>query len=246
MQLTLTTNEHITISLNNMKMGASIPSFSTPSVKSCPKGLPCYKACYARAFEEKRGNVHLSYCNNMQMMCNYPQEVEDKIVGFINLMGTKFFRFNVSGDVCVDILRPYLYINLIRNCSTRCSGCRFLCFSKCDLWNNVKLKGNLFVPYSSWGDWHVNNPKGFKTTNVIPKPKKKEPYPTDKFICPNCLDKRIKCEDCHHCWGIPFFDYWKVKGIEMPDKVKEYYDNLNVTNPDCTYFFAHGIHKNKL
>ena len=247
MRLTLDTltTEHITVSETNMKMGCTF-SFSTPSVKSCPKGVPCFKACYARAFEEKRGTVHLSYVNNMNQMLNHPKEVEDRICGCINGFGTKFFRFNVSGDVCVDPLRPYLYIDLIRNCSMRCKACKFLVFTKCDLWNNVDIERNLNVMYSYWLDWKVNNPKGFRATNVIKKPKKNDPIPTDLFICPNCLDKRIQCSDCHHCWGIPEFDYWKAKGIEMPDKVKEYYKNRDVKDMSITHFFAHGIHKNKL
>ena len=74
----------VVISEFNTKMGP-VPSFSTPSVITCPKGLPCYGACYARAYEEKRDTVHLSYCNNLKMLLEFPDIVRDKIVAYINL-----------------------------------------------------------------------------------------------------------------------------------------------------------------
>lgn len=214
---------HITVSENNKKMGVSILSFSTPAVKSCPYGLPCYRACYARAYEEKRDSVHKSYANNMEMLKKYPNEVENKLVGVINLIGCKYFRFSVSGDVAIDPERPYLYISLIINVAKRCKNTHFLTFSKSNLWNDMKIPKNLNIVYSSWLDWHVFNPtdrKGrnkFPTTNVISKKDVRD----GMNICPNCLDKSILCENCHHCWH--------MKPTDEP-----------------ILFIAHGIHRNKI
>ena len=214
---------HITVSENNKKMGVSILSFSTPAVKSCPRGLPCYMACYAKAYEDKRDSVHKSYINNMEMLKKYPDEVENKLVGVINLIGCKYFRFSVSGDVAIDPERPYLYVNLIINVAKRCKNTYFLAFSKSDLWNDMKIPKNLNIVYSSWLDWHVFNPtdrKGrnkFPTTNVISKKDVRD----GMNICPNCLNKNILCENCHHCWH--------MKPADEP-----------------ILFIAHGIHRNKI
>lgn len=210
----------ITISEYNKKMGA-IPSFSTPAVKSCPRGLPCYAGCYAKAYEEKRDTVHKSYVNNMEMLKQHPKEVEDRIVGFINLLGCKYFRFSVSGDVIVDVERPYLYIDTIINIARRCKNTYFLCFSKSSLWNYVDIPSNLNVVYSSWGDWHVDNPHNFPTTNVCKKPKKGEEPPEGLEICPNSKDKNKHCFGCWKCWDL--------KPGDKP-----------------IYFYAHGVNANKI
>ena len=211
----------IVISEFNTKMGP-VPSFSTPSVVTCPKGLPCYGACYARAYEEKRDTVHLSYCNNLKMLLEFPDIVRDKIVAYINLNTPPYFRFSVSGDVEVDPLRPFLYINLIISVAKKCPKTKILVFTKSSLWNEVKtLPRNLKVVYSNWKDWKVDNPvkkngePRFPTVNIMDKKEDKG----DRIICPNSINKSHHCINCHKCW--------------------------DMKSTETIFFYTHGIYKNK-
>ena len=210
---TITEMEYINVSTSNNKMGHTIPSFSTPSVLTCPKNLPCFKGCYAHAYELHRPNVKNSYLQNLKMLKKYPAKVAKAIIGYINLLGCRYFRFSVAGDVEVDGMK---YINVILMVAKSCPNCSFLLFTKSDKWNDIDpIPANLHIIYSNWGKWSIPNyVHNFPTSNVYHDGDDM----TGKIVCPNSIDEKVKCENCHLCWKL--------------------------TKPITVWFKAHGIHKN--
>ena len=220
MRLYINNNQnYISVSISNRKLGNTILSFSTPSIVTCPKNVPCYKGCYAASLEHLRPNLHNSLTNNLESLLHHTEEVKQKLVSFINLLGCYMFRFNVEGDVEIDASRPLLYIELIIEVVRKCKQTEFLVYSKSELWNGLKrLPKNLHIVLSKWGDWTVPNYDNFPTSNILKEGESRE----GKRICPAqlCKNHEITCETCKICWRLQ-------KG-------------------DCIWFIPHGRNKKKV
>ena len=200
MRLQINETTYISVSTSNSKLGASILSFSTPSIITCPRNVPCYKGCYAASLEHLRPNLHNSLTNNLDALKNHTKEVQNKLVSFIHLLGCKMFRFNVEGDVEVDASRPFLYIDLIIYVARKCKDTEFLVYSKSAKWYGLRLPKNLHVVLSNWGDWCVNNPDNLPTSNILKEGESRK----GKRICPAQLatNHEITCENCRICWRL--------------------------------------------
>lgn len=216
----------INISEFNAKLGP-VPSFSVLCGVSCPKNVPCLEACYAKAMETIYSSYFDVNLNNLHMLLKYADRVEDVIVGYILLSNTPLFRFNVDGDLEVDLKRPELYVNLILNVARRCPDCEIWFYSKSELLDLIPdaYPNNLYPIESQWRGWKPNIKHRFPITDIL----KEDEDRTGKLICPNSLAEEklkkgeknpIKCFNCRLC--------------------------LKLKVGQILYFIAHGRGKNKI
>lgn len=153
----------VKISPGNSKLGA-IPSVSLPSVLTC-RVCECQKKCYARRLERLRKSVAAAYAHNFSVLQNTPtvywREVEAAI------MMSRFFRFQVSGDI------PDMdYLSHMVDVSARNKHCKVLCFTKkYELVNEYiskrgALPDNLQMILSGWVGLEMVNPFSLPEAHV--------------------------------------------------------------------------------
>ena len=188
----------VSISAGNTKMG-SIPSVSLPPIVTCPAGCPCAKKCYAAKLCRLRPAVRNAYQRNLDILnCDwddYWRQVRSAI------MGNRFFRFHVSGDIPNAGYFKEMVISAQQN-----PHCQILAFTKrYQIVNNFiavygPLPENLHIIFSLWDPaWNVNveNPHDLPTSAVIFKGYY-DGY-ADNFdkICPgNCFDCACRGTGC--------------------------------------------------
>ena len=104
----------ISISMENNKVG-KIPSFSLPSLDTCPgKTIWCSKACYAARIERLYKNAKASYernliaVNDKDFVLNMSMELTELLV-----KGKNTFRFHISGDF-FSVRYIYQWIKLVK------------------------------------------------------------------------------------------------------------------------------------
>jgi hypothetical protein len=217
MRIFITDLSTISVSTDNVKLGPLFLAFSVPSIITCPKNAPCYAGCYANSLEHMRPTLKRALMDNLHALLNEPEEVEKKLVGVIKLMGRPKFRWNVDGDVEVDVTRPMLYIDMMVRIAKKCPKVSFTVYSKSSLWKGVKRPKNLHLLGSKWGCWSPDIGDDIPMTNILKKGDSRE----GKRICPNQLNKSITCSNCPLCSG----------GLKAGETV---------------YFDAHGRNKNKV
>ena len=217
MRIFITDLSTISVSTDNVKLGPLYLAFSVPSIITCPKNAPCYAGCYANSLEHMRPTLKRSLMDNLHALLNEPEEVEKKLVGVIKLMGRPKFRWNVDGDVEVDVTRPMLYIDMMIRIAKKCKNVEFTVYSKSSLWKGVKRPKNLHLLGSKWGCWSPDMGDDIPMTNILKKGDSRE----GKRICPNQLNKSSTCSNCPLCSG----------GLKAGETV---------------YFDAHGRNKNKV
>jgi hypothetical protein len=158
-------NAKITISKGNAKLGA-IPSVSLPSCTTCNPSAPCFKDCYARKIERLRKNVRESYEKNLAILTADPSAYWLQVKA--SAMVSRFFRYNVSGDIPN---REY-FAEMVRLAEDLPST-HFLAFTKQYgiindyITNGGKIPPNLQIILSNWGDWKCPNPHNLPTCEVI-------------------------------------------------------------------------------
>lgn len=197
MRIFITDLSTISVSTDNTKLGPLYLAFSVPSIITCPKNAPCYAGCYANSLEHMRPTLKRALMDNLHALLNEPEEVEKKLVGVIKLMGRPKFRWNVDGDVEVDVTRPMLYIDMMVRIAKKCKNVEFTVYSKSSLWKGVKRPKNLHLLGSKWGCWSPDMGDDIPMTNILKKGDSKE----GKRICPNQLNKSITCSNCPLCSG---------------------------------------------
>ena len=197
MRIFITDLSTISVSTDNTKLGPLYLAFSVPSIITCPKNAPCYAGCYANSLEHMRPTLKRALMDNLHALLNEPEEVEKKLVGVIKLMGRPKFRWNVDGDVEVDVTRPMLYIDMMIRIAKKCKNVEFTVYSKSSLWKGVKRPKNLHLLGSKWGCWSPDMGDDIPTTNILKKGDSRE----GKRICPNQLNKSITCSNCPLCSG---------------------------------------------
>ena len=104
-------NEEVYISPGNTKLG-SIPNISLPPIKSCLKGVPCGKDCYAMKAYRTYPNVRKRWDSNLAL---YKASVSDYFSSIINWLEnhkqTRFFRWHVAGDIQgIEYLQNMMWI----------------------------------------------------------------------------------------------------------------------------------------
>ena len=159
-------NINVCISKGNSKMGA-IPSVSLPPIKSCsPEACKhCGKKCYALRMARFHKSVGDSYNRNLDILLKNPGQYWREVEAAI--MGNRFFRFHVAGDIW-----NYDYFVKVCEIAKRNKHCKILMFTKkYDIVNKYletkKIPSNLIVIFSAWQGMTTNNINNLPESHVI-------------------------------------------------------------------------------
>ena len=191
--------KRVSISRGNSKMGA-IPSVSLPPVKTCCKGCPCAKKCYAAKICRLRPNVRQCYENNLELLSSDPVKYWSDVNDAVKM--NRFFRFHVSGDIVNDLY----FLDMVYTAENN-PHCEILAFTKqYDIVNlyldqhNGILPNNLHIIFSRWDPaWNVTikNPYDLPMSAVIFKGDDADQF---EKICPgNCFE--CAARGCG-CWTL--------------------------------------------
>lgn len=186
----------ISISNGNKKMG-QIPSVSLPPIKTCsPDALKtCAKNCYACKICRYSKEAKAAYNRNLETLNLKPGVFWDDVDRA--LKGSRFFRFNVSGDI-----PNYDYIKNLVKVVSKNPHCEVLIFTKqWDIVNkyiryNKKLPKNLHMVFSGWVGLTVRNPYNFPEAHVIFKNGETSARDGAKFCSGNCFECALNNGGC--------------------------------------------------
>lgn len=191
----------IKISTTNTKLGYQIPSISLAPECSCRPDAPCARGCYAKKGNFTYKNVQESRKHNYDLYVKDADAYFGEIIAFLSdrLIGYKYFRWHVSGDIVDD---AYL-LGMIR-VAKACKGVKFLCFTKkFDIVNRFlssgeKLPSNLRIIFSAWfKGFKVDNPFNLPIAYVFFKDTSLNPD-IDHLAIP-CIGD---CSRCLSCWSL--------------------------------------------
>lgn len=188
----------ISVSAGNEKMGA-VPSVSVLPFITCPASCAktCGVECYAAKIALIRSTVLRAYARNTALYLEKPVDFWRQVESAV--MGSRFFRFNVAGDlVNAD------YFNKIVEIATRQAHCKILVFTK--KWHIVNafidnggvIPENLQVIFSAWENLQPVNPYKLPESNVIMPDA--ETIPENWKICGGncfkCFCRGVGCWEC--------------------------------------------------
>ena len=189
-------NEEVYISPGNMKLG-SIPNISLPPIKSCLKGVPCGKDCYAMKAYRNYPNVRKRWDSNLAL---YKASVSDYFSSITQWLQshkqTRFFRWHVAGDIQdMDYLVNMIWI------AEDFPDIKFLVFTKRhDLLqllgtDNRTRASNLTLIASMWpGFGDLRKLRNFRKAWMQDGTEKH--IPKTALICPG------SCEGCGACFSL--------------------------------------------
>lgn len=161
--MTQETDLRVSISPGNIKMG-NIASVSLPPYLTCPDA-PCKGLCYAGKIDRLRKAVHNAYARNYNILQNDPSEYWRQVGAAI--MGNRYFRFHISGDI-----PNREYFQHMMALARRNRHCKILCFTKrYNIINEILQEGyvipeNLKVIFSVWRDYECDNPYNLPEAHV--------------------------------------------------------------------------------
>ena len=190
----LETIEKIHVSLGNSKMG-TIPSFSVLPIVTCKNCAECSRYCYAcKGCFNFNSNI-MNLAENTALLFNDPERVENELNLFLNNSTTlyRYFRFNVSGDIC-----NMNYLNIVINIANKNQLTKFLVFTKnYSLFNEYFSKNekpeNLCIVFSQWNNTKIDNPLSFPV--AIVNIENETIIPENAFHCSG------DCSNCLECWN---------------------------------------------
>lgn len=200
------------VSPNNTKLG-NIPSFSLPSIQSCPGATTeCKSICYAAKIERLYKNAAKAYEINLNAI-NDPDFVSSLVTEITKLTSKKkkaptTFRWHVSGD-CTDI--KYLYN--MKQVMSQLPEVSFYAYTRnwaLPNWtahlDNIKQLPN-FTLIASIDDEHITN-------GTLPSAEWRVAYVGEKsiteiyqlvnksfIICPNQRNNTFTCDKCQYCFN---------------------------------------------
>lgn len=208
----------VTISPNNTKLG-NIPSFSTPSIASCPaRTALCSKMCYAQKVERIYKAVGQSYDRNFQATDDV--DFVAQMVSALTKLASKkkkpmtTFRWHVSGDISsvkylYDMIKVmqalpnitfYAYTRnwTLKNWMSHLETLRqlpnFTLFASLD---DEHIQLNL-VPPSDWRIAYVGEKSLDEINNYLNLNKK-------IIVCPNQKhNSKVLCDGCSYCFNPKF------------------------------------------
>lgn len=182
------------ISPGNTKLG-SIPSISLPPLITCPIDAPCRKKglCYANKLCKIRPSLLATLKDNLEYYNARPDEYFSKITNFLSYANTRFFRWNVHGD-----LPDQEYFKRIKVTAKKTPNIKHLLFTKRFEFPKSlfsKLPENLSAVFSMWNDYGDERRK-------LPKAWFYDPKNPDSRIPATALDCPGNCESCAMCWHL--------------------------------------------
>ncbi len=190
------TEHGFSISIGNTKLGA-IHSFSTAPGRTCAKGVPCSRECYARKAMRLYPQTRQAWKDNTDLLMEgrWGDFVED-LVGHINFNEgagpLRYFRFSVAGDIF-----SVEYWKAVATIARRCKGTKFWVYTKQydilrEFVKDNKVPKNLCIILSVWKDYQPDEEltKLFGTAWYADT---ESVYPADGLICPG------SCRNCKEC-----------------------------------------------
>lgn len=185
---------NVSISNANSKMGAvaSVSQLPFLTCPACCKGT-CGPKCYAAKLANLRPSVLRAYAMNTAIWSADPDKYFRQVRAAI--MGVRFFRFHVSGDIPgADYFRRMLAA------TAENPHCQILCFTKAfSIVNNAIAAGavipsNLHLLFSGWSNLEPVNPYQIPETNVIEKgAEPRENWKVCGGNCFNCACRGVGC-----------------------------------------------------
>ena len=180
------------VSKGNDKLG-NIPSFSLPSIQTCPYSTSiCRRLCYAAKLERIYPNVKKAYSHNLAASSD-PLFVQNMIKA---IGKSKVFRIHVSGDFySVDYIQAWDVI------ISECPNTMFYAYTRSwqgmDLLpalESLKENKNLVILASVDAETGFDVPQGWRMATMGEQPVK-------TVSCPQQTKKALSCEACKLCFN---------------------------------------------
>ena len=185
----------ISVSNGNSKMG-KIPSVSLPPIITCSKiaCATCGKKCYAKKICRYSKEAAAAYNRNLDILKNNPELFWDDVNRA--LKASRFFRFNVSGDIYNK-----KYFEKLCEVVKNNKHCEVLIFTKkYDIVNDYlktkKLPKNLHVLFSGWVGINIENPFKLPEAHVLFKNGETSAKDGAIFCSGNCHECAINNGGC--------------------------------------------------
>lgn len=184
----------VSVSNGNKKMG-DVASVSVLPFITCPARCEktCGASCYAAKIALLYKNTLKAYARNTALLIETPGEFWRQVEAAI--MGARFFRLNVSGDILnAD------YFKNVCEIAARQAHCKILMFTKkyeivnAYIKNGGAIPENLQVIFSAWEGLKPINPYNLPESNVImPGADIPENWKICGGNCYNCFCRGLGC-----------------------------------------------------
>lgn len=186
----------ISVSNGNAKMG-KIPSVSLPPIVTCSAAAckTCGKKCYAKKICRYSKEAKAAYDRNLDILKKSPDLFWDDVDRA--LRGSRFFRFNVSGDIY-----NAKYFEKLCEVVKNNKYCEVLIFTKKYnivndyLKSGKKIPKNLHVLFSGWIGIKMENPYKLPEAHVIFKNGETSARDGAKYCSGNCYECAMSCGGC--------------------------------------------------
>ncbi len=191
--------ESTVISTGNMKIG-KMPNVSLLPVVTCPKGVPCSKACYCTKAQRAYPSAQKKWNENTTLWQTNPVEFERQVMVYLEKKHATHFRWAVAGDI-PDVN----YLRMMFRVARRFPDTKFLAFTKqyeLVIEHAEDVPSNLALIVSGWDGWKSSMflmcAALFPVAQVHLKGR-----PTRRIQGIPVLECPGKCEPCgRRCWDM--------------------------------------------
>ncbi len=146
-----TAQMNIHISNNNSKIG-NVMNISLTPRKSCPKGVPCGKKCYAIKSYRMYPAVKTAWDENYKIFKRSPAKYFKQIADAIRKKRKQpeYFRYHVAGDIVNQ-----RYLDGMKNVAEEFPNTKFLAFTKNFDLEFGRIPKNLNIILSAWTGYRI-------------------------------------------------------------------------------------------
>ena len=184
----------VTISRGNTKIGRTM-NISLPPIKTCAKGVPCAKDCYAmKAYSMYPGTI-AAWDGNLECYKKEPDQYWFEIHAALKkAKSATLFRWHVGGDI-VDSD----YLHGMYRIAQQFPKTSFLCFTKqygiLEKNSKLEIPGNLRLILSAWPGLKIPKSLLWMSKAWMWDPCNQDGRISDEWDeCPGA------CETCGLCW----------------------------------------------
>ena len=180
--------KHITISEGNRKV--PFPNLSLPPIKTCKKGIPCAKDCYAMKSFTQYPSVRMAYNKNLSTLKKNKALYFGLISTYIDIKKPSFFRWHVAGDIT-----SRSYFRGMVGVALNHPKSKFLAFTKRpEFVDHKNIPGNLSIVISAWPT--VNHPKTSLPIAWM------QDGTENRMDMDKCIQCPGNCDNCGACWEL--------------------------------------------
>lgn len=173
-----------------LRSQAKTLNLNLPPVKSCAKGVPCTKSCYAMKAYRLYPNVKSVWDENLQLATTDLERFFHEISCWLVLNNDpRFFRWHSAGDILSQE-----YLEGMKKVAIRHRNIRFLCFTKKYDLDFDNLPKNLVVRFSMWNNYGDQDKVNIKRSWFLNPKDPDRRIPQDVVHCPG------SCVVCKKCW----------------------------------------------